>query len=419
MSAVKNLLNKFTPNKRNTITSKDLAESDSLGTTSPKPKTQNSRTRRSLNLDMDNISRNKKRCREDEEDGQTICPKCDVESEKNDDLTCKHCNQTYHIHCQKISSVKLQLLRQAKEEGEDDIYWICSTCQKASESIHAGLTMMYTRLDDMDTKVTSFGESMKKLIKQKKSDKAELKRELAVELRKELTSELANKVEEVKEEVKKLGENQNKLDREVKTEVKRLEETQSKIDDKLHTKVNTIENKVEAIKEEVEQKHKNQTIDSTLNVIRELRDQEKRRHNLMVYNLRESTEDTEEKQIEHDIEEVTKMCDAVCDFTVTICKAERCGKNNNGQRPLKIQLVSEDQCFKVLRNSWEIGKPTADRKRVFINKDETPLEQGRRRALVAELKKKQEETVKQGGKELWMIKWGKVVEKPKSAATQK
>jgi len=95
---------------------------------------------------------------------------------------------------------------------------------------------------------------------------------------------------------------------------------------------------------------------------------------------------------------------------VVLCSAQRIGVSRNGKpKALKIQLISESQCQKVLQNSWEIGKPTCDQERIFINKDLTPLEQSRRRELVLELKKKKEQSIKNGTGEQWRIKWGKVV----------
>ena len=61
---------------------------------------------------------------------------------------------------------------------------------------------MYNKLEDMDVRVNSFGESVKKIIKQKKSDKDEIKTEVMLEVKKDLSTE--NKqgvIEVVKKEI--------------------------------------------------------------------------------------------------------------------------------------------------------------------------------------------------------------------------
>jgi hypothetical protein len=254
--------------------------------------------------------------------------------------------------------------------------------------------MMFNKVEDLEQKVDSFGESVKKLAKQKKTEKAEIKKELTSELKTELTSDLSVKLDSVAEEIK------------------RLESEMQDHKTTINKKVSTLDNKIDENKEVSEKKWKDQTLDRTLNVAREVKNQENRRHNLIVFNLKESVDESEEKRNESDVEEITKRCDEVCDFTVTVCKAWRVGQSKEGKpRPLKIQLTSEDQCMKVLNKSWEIGKPSDEYYRIFINKDLTPLEQGRRKELVLELKKKREETARSGENKNWVIKRGKVVEK--------
>jgi len=332
---------------------------------------------------------------------KNTCPKCDKDVNPTSELTCKHCSQTYHISCQKISKTTAKLLKQVQQEGEDEnVFWVCGTCRRATANIQSALTVMYSKLEEMETKVDSFVESVKKLARQKKSDKVELKRDVTTEVTSKISSEYSVKLEQITRRMEKLD-----------AEVKEYKNT-------VENKSVEMDNKMKSFNQQTESKLKNQTSESMINIIKELRNQENRRLNIMVFNMKESDDNSKEKRIEHDIKTFTKLCDDVCDFPVVVCSAQRIGISRNGKpKALKIQLISESQCLKVLQNAWEIGKPTCDRERIFINKDLTPLEQTRRRELVLELKKKKEQSIKNGTGEQWRIKWGKVVRKNNTVPT--
>jgi len=106
-----------------------------------------------------------------DEEEKSTCPKCHKDIDSRSELTCRHCNQAYHTNCHKISSIKLELLIQAQKEGEEDVFWVCQTCRRATVSIKARITVLNNKIEVMVTKLESFVESVKKTAKQRKASR--------------------------------------------------------------------------------------------------------------------------------------------------------------------------------------------------------------------------------------------------------
>ena len=157
---------------------------------------------------------------------------------------------------------------------------------------------------------------------------------------------------------------------------------------------------------------------STTNVISDLvakamseeRDKEKRRPNLMVFNVPEIVSKVREERIKHDRQMVISILNHVMDvpnIEEKVVKVLRMGRWEQGKdkRPIKVVFSEPDIKFKFLLKAYKLRESEDEfMNTIQIGSDRTPQEVERRRKLKAEL-----DTRKERGEEHWRIRKGKLV----------
>ena len=124
------------------------------------------------------------------------------------------------------------------------------------------------------------------------------------------------------------------------------------------------------------------TVEKVETMVGECREREKRRNNMIVFNLEEGRDENEDVDRMKDI---LKSIKAV----VPLVNLVRLGKKGDRSRPLRISTGSEEEKARVLRAAAKLRN--TEFKKIYISSDLTPLERERRRKLVEEMKEKNQQ----------------------------
>ena len=198
----------------------------------------------------------------------------------------------------------------------------------------------------------------------------------------------------------------NKIDTEVarfNSEVKALKSLsalQRTKNVELSKKVDKLEREMDAGTTVVEQKIEERTTNIVRMSISEILEREKRRNQLILFNIIESDKEEAKQRKEDDSKEICRILESInaaSDFDQVI----RVGQKTTTPRPVKIKLKNQSDQNRIIKAAKNL-KGTE----IYISKDMTPLEQAEHRKLVMELKKKRGEA---GVDDQWIIRRGRVI----------
>ena len=146
-------------------------------------------------------------------------------------------------------------------------------------------------------------------------------------------------------------------------------------------------------------------IDVVKSFIAEEKEKSRRRLNLILHHIPESTATEGITRKHDDIKQVSSILDKYIGTSPSIQKAFRLGNKGDTPRLLKITLPTEHDKAYILRNSFKLrnDENPDDVKKIFVTPDLTPKEQEDNKKLRAELKEKN----KDGN--FFRIKSGKII----------
>ena len=168
----------------------------------------------------------------------------------------------------------------------------------------------------------------------------------------------------------------------------------------LSKKVDPLEREMDAGTTVVEQKIEERTTNIAQMSISEILEREKRRNQLILFNIIESDKEEAKQRKEDDSKKIFRILESInaaSEFDQVI----RVGQKNPTPRPVKIKLKNQSDQDRILKAAKNL-KGTE----IYISKDMTPLEQAEHRKLVMELKKKRGEA---GVDDQWIIRRGRVI----------
>ena len=148
----------------------------------------------------------------------------------------------------------------------------------------------------------------------------------------------------------------------------------------------------------------------TSSLANEQKEREKRKLNVIVYNVPESNATTGLERKEEDLTRLNCLFKDYLQVSPDITKVIPLGKKSDKPRLLKVSVASIDQRSNILRNKVKFKQDSNPEhvKNIYISPDFTPLEQKRRKALHEQLKKMNNVT------NLYVIKNGSIVRKEKT-----
>lgn len=152
--------------------------------------------------------------------------------------------------------------------------------------------------------------------------------------------------------------------------------------------------------------------------IKEIQERDKRKCNVVVFNVQESTDEDREVRIQYDSDKVQEIMTEL-KISTTVANPVRLGPKTTESkwpRPLRVTVENEEAKWKILKESKNLAMKGKEQfKTIFCKKDMTPME----RELDAQLRKKLLEARKHeedtGGQNKWIIWKGKVVKARRSS----
>ena len=125
----------------------------------------------------------------------------------------------------------------------------------------------------------------------------------------------------------------------------------------------------------------------TASLMSEEKEKEKRKLNIIIHNLPESTVEEAQARKQDDLKNINSLLTKYVDVSASVSNAVRLGKRTETPRLLKVTLSSKEQKSAILRNRLKLrnkANPPSILK-VFITSDLTPLEQQKQRQLRSQL----------------------------------
>ena len=139
------------------------------------------------------------------------------------------------------------------------------------------------------------------------------------------------------------------------------------------------------------------SIDPTLRAMEEMADRERRKNNVVIYNLKEGGNH------EADKDSVSVLLNSILDCQLNVTKLFRLGPKSHKDRPLLIGFECEEFKTKVLAAAPKLRSSTQF-PNVYISHDRTKSEQQQHKALVVELLQRRNR-----GEQNLVIRNGKII----------
>ena len=135
-------------------------------------------------------------------------------------------------------------------------------------------------------------------------------------------------------------------------------------------------------------------------------ERERRKRNVVIYSMQESTNPEAKERYKQDEEACTKIFSDILEVQqIKILQVVRLGKKNSDRmRPLLVKLETESQKMDILRNAKKL-RMSEEHRRVYINKDLTETERMSDRKLREELRERRNGE----GNGRFVIRKGKVI----------
>ncbi len=287
-----------------------------------------------------------------------------------------------HAKCQGVSDKKFELL---KEEG-DDTLWLCTTCNRTTRGLIQHVAHLEQKLSALEVKMEN------------KASKEEIEK-------------LEKRVEAIEE----------KLDPETEVFAKKLEEALKEQQEIIQR------NTAMKVAESMEHEGKNNT-DEVQKAVDEVKEQDRRKCNIILYNVPESESTNNDARREHDVAVIKELMKeelvveaAIKEDNRGVPRVTRLGKKEQGKiRPLRVVFSSPEDQRKVLGKAKNLANSKIEaRKKIIIKPDLTQLQRGAEKKLVEEKKVKNQEAKEKKEEEDWVIYRGRVTRRSQIKSQKK
>ncbi len=295
------------------------------------------------------------------------CGKCDKKFKAKDKcIRCATCKLNFHIKCQGVSEANYEFLK-----VDENILWFCNSCKQTTRGMIENLSNVEKRVTALEIKIDS------------KADKED--------------------VEKLEERVTNLEQNgATMVDKDTEELSKRLGEALKE-------------------QEEIIKKNKAKEEASMTEAVKEMEDRERRKGNIIIYNVSESNSTDSQSPKSDDIQKVKDLCENYLKVKINIKKDQnqqplviRLGKKEEKKiRPLKLCLSPED-AQKMLKNAKNLAQAQNEEfKKMIIKPDLTQMQRNEEKKLVEEKNQKNQEAKEKNEPEDWIIQRWKVVKRRK------
>ena len=192
----------------------------------------------------------------------------------------------------------------------------------------------------------------------------------------------------------------------------------------LETRIKDIEDKLDGLdvrvcNEAAERTDSNskdsRTIKESINdQIDEMKERDKRKNNLIIFNVEESNSEDIDVRKQHDMDEITELLSSVgLGVSSEVINPIRLGpkiSDSKWPRPLRVSVDSESTKWNILKQSKNLTCQGKERfQTVFIKRDMTPMEREKDLLLRNQLKEKRKISEEKGEQIKWIIRSGKII----------
>ena len=345
------------------------------------------------------------------------CNKCGLtKTDKDKFLSCDFCNRTYHLDCQKVS---VQTYEYLHSKDNTDLLWMCSMCKSNTDN-----DMSHRNLNG-DELITSIQrvimEQTAKIDSKLTEHNQRVEQKIGTELIK-IKSDLRSKCDKTAVDtlIKELEMKQN-------CELKRLESAVTNRFQRMTSCIEKITKRLESVDQAIayygnthmedkqyivsrtqdqmkEGKADNRTTSRTFSEVAERR---KKRKNLILFGVPESTKKFSWEKESDDMNKVQSIIKEELNLSVNIQTASRVGEKS--PRPL-ILCIPDDRIRSqiLLKAKFLCHGVDPMRKKIFIRPDMTKLQRIENNNLVSSMMTLNKREAKKGTDVQWMIKRGLV-----------
>ena len=299
-----------------------------------------------------------------------LCPDCKkAVKHGNKGLTCDICQNWFHVNkkCQKVSDTVYKAI---EDEDNEQLHWYCSHCNLGASSVLQMISKVNTELsgkiDDVNRTVSkNHRETTKKI--------AEINNGMEV-----LTNDHDGRL------------------RRLETKEKTESDIEQQLVDLTH-KVDELTKPGSTITDGKPNANNVALIEKKL---QELREEDKRKNNIIIYKMQESTETEGKKREDDDRNAAMDLFRNILEVTniedTNITKVVRLGaKNDNKEdeetkmRPLMIGFENYAIKTQVLKNSGRLKDASKEYNDIVLKHDMTKTQREKQRELTTEAKKRE------------------------------
>lgn len=317
------------------------------------------------------------------------CPTCSELAAGQDIMECNWCETRYHSSCLQISSDQCKVLNTITQ----NVIFLCNDClQRLPTAFECyvscvqgepRLTSIESKLSELQTAETTLCTMVQKLesqlIDHHKSVSDMLSADQSSPSPLSISATNDSSINKISKKLEEFSSDYHSL--------------LSKFDNLPNTpSTTTVEDR-------------NSISSAVSSVINEEKEKSKRKLNLIIHNLAESSKESGDARRQDDISSTSNIFSKYVGHSAKIEKAFRLGKRKDKPRLLKITVSSEQEKSAILRNCTKLRNSDNpdDIKRIFVTPDLTPSEQAANQKLRKALKEKN----KQGN--FFRIRHGQIV----------
>ena len=270
------------------------------------------------------------------------CGRCrDPVQQTDQALECETCHQMFHTQCENVNKTQYNCIAasaKGKGKAKSRVHWYCNTCEIVTNDWMRSMSTLHANQQVLQEKVKKLEENL-----EGKADQNDVKK-------------IENRV------------------------------------DILEGKVNTIQEKPQNPQPSTSG---TPTQENTSDVIKEIKEQEDRKRNMIFFNVPESKLSDVNDRTKHDKEEVKELS-RLCQATIKkddMIRVKRLGKKptTGKPRPLLIEVNSEDKKKALFKNLSKLQRAPEKYKSISVQNDLTPKQREQEKMLREEAKKKEED----------------------------
>jgi hypothetical protein len=319
-------------------------------------------------------------------------------------LLCDTCGLWHHTQCEKVADEIYEFLCEHTEE--QSLTWNCRKCIASNRKILSVLTSfsdlqqrMEARVSEaiqtMNRKIEDLSELLNKNVANNEPHKCLVEKVDAL-MTMTLREQVGEKMDDMAE---RMGRKMDELIVGVNRNLENKNTDQQSTDEEAQKRVewSQVELKVDALLDTVKQKMDvNGSIGEVVsNKLREdqeeLEDIRKRRTNVIMHGLKESTSDDIDQRRQEDEDQIVNLLHSIRCDNISVATTTRLGKRQEdpvkNPRSLLMCVASEDQKDQILKLAKNL-RGRKEYEKVFIQQDLTLKQRRKRSELVNELKQR-------------------------------